>query len=78
MQWKKASNCETGACVEVGTNWVKSTKSSTGNCVEVKRPHETIVYVRNSNGIDGLTLRFTADEWRAFILGAKAGEFDID
>jgi hypothetical protein len=34
----------------------------------------TDVLVRNSSG--GEPVRFTANEWRAFVAGAKAGEFD--
>jgi len=32
--------------------------------------------VRNSRDPGGLVLRFTPDEWHAFIGGARKGEFD--
>ena len=54
----------------------KSTFSST-QCLEVAVSSEHIVYVRNSRLSDRESIEFDADEWRAFILGVKAGEFDI-
>jgi hypothetical protein len=54
------------------------TSSYTGveNCVEVAlRPDE--VLVRNSKRRDQKAMAFTHDEWRAFIAGAKDGEFDV-
>jgi Domain of unknown function (DUF397) len=35
-----------------------------------------VVVVRHSKDPDGPKLLFTLDEWRAFISGAKIGEFD--
>lgn len=57
--------------------WRKSSRSgASDNCVEVTlRPDS--VGVRNSKDAEGTCLRFTIEEWRAFIDGAKAGEFDI-
>ncbi len=56
--------------------WRKSSYSSnTGNCVEVARNLPGVVAVRDSKDPDGPTLVFTADEWRAFVSGARAGEF---
>ncbi len=34
-----------------------------------------IVAIRDSKDPDGPALVFTADEWRAFVSGARAGEF---
>jgi len=46
-------------------------------CVKVKRT-ESDVQVRDSKlGEDSPTLSFTHDEWRAFLDGAKNGEFDL-
>jgi len=57
-------------------NWRKSTFSGNGgDCVEVARNLPGIVAVRDSKDPDGPVLTFTADEWRAFISGARAGEF---
>jgi hypothetical protein len=57
--------------------WVKSSLSfSNGNCVEVADLPEGAIGVRNSRDPDGGVLRFTSDEWRAFIGGVRIGEFD--
>jgi len=56
--------------------WRKSSYSSNnGNCVEVARNLPGVVAVRDSKDPDGPALVFTADEWRAFVSGARAGEF---
>jgi len=60
-----------------GFGWVKSSLSfSNGNCVEVTALPSGGVGVRNSRDPDGPVLRFTPAEWRAFIGGARLGEFD--
>lgn len=57
--------------------WVKSSLSfANGNCVEVAQFAGGEVGVRNSRHPGGSVLRFTADEWQAFIGGAHQGEFD--
>jgi len=57
-------------------DWRKSSYSSnSGNCVEVARNLPGVVAVRDSKDPDGPALVFTADEWRAFVSGARAGEF---
>ena len=57
--------------------WVKSSLSfSNGNCVEVAGLLDGSVGVRNSRDPHGPVLRFTRDEWGAFIGGARLGEFD--
>ena len=60
-----------------GRCWVKSSLSfSNGNCVEVTGLPNGEVGVRNSRDPEGPVLRFTADEWQAFLGGARNGEFD--
>ena len=60
-----------------GHCWVKSSLSfSNGNCVEVTGLPNGEVGVRNSRDPEGPVLRFTADEWQAFLGGARNGEFD--
>lgn len=60
-----------------GVNWVKSSLSfANGNCVEVADLPGGGVGVRNSRDITGPVLRFTPDEWQAFVGGARNGEFD--
>ena len=57
--------------------WVKSSLSfSNGNCVEVADLPAGGVGVRNSRDPHGAVLRFTPDEWQAFVGGARNGEFD--
>jgi hypothetical protein len=61
---------------ESGSNWTKSSLSfSNGNCVEVASLDGTIG-VRNSRDQSGPELRFTPDEWDAFLGGVRNGEFD--
>jgi hypothetical protein len=58
-------------------NWVKSSLSfSNGNCVEVASLTDGGIGVRNSRDPEGGMLQFTPDEWRAFLGGARNGEFD--
>jgi hypothetical protein len=57
--------------------WVKSSLSfANGNCVEVADLSGGEVGVRNSRDSGGAVLRFTPDEWHAFIGGVHKGEFD--
>jgi Domain of unknown function (DUF397) len=56
--------------------WAKSSYSGSegGQCVEVAALPNGSHAVRDSKDPDGPVLRFTADEWRAFVRGVKAGE----
>lgn len=57
--------------------WRTSTASgSGGNCVEVAFPNGDEVWVRDSKDPDGAMLRFTRQEWSAFVAGVRHGEFD--
>ena len=58
--------------------WKKSSKSgaNNGECVEVRRRDDAI-QVRDSKNPDGPILRFTREEWSAFVGGTKDGEFDL-
>lgn len=57
--------------------WRKSSFSGKQtNCVEFRRTDDG-VEVRNSKRPEAGTIGYTVEEWRAFIAGAKAGEFDI-
>jgi hypothetical protein len=59
--------------------WIKSSLSfANGNCVEVADLVGGEIGVRNSRDPEGPALRFTRDEWDAFIGGCKLGEFDLD
>jgi hypothetical protein len=55
--------------------WRKSTRSATTNCVEVAPLPDGGVAVRDSKDPGGPVLRYTADEWSAFLLGVAGGEF---
>ena len=60
-----------------GSYWVKSSLSfSNGNCVEVASLPDDEIGVRNSRDVQGPMLRFTSDEWHAFLGGVRNGEFD--
>ena len=60
-----------------GSSWVKSSLSfSNGNCVEVASLPGRTIGLRNSRDAEGPVLRFTPDEWHAFLGGARNGEFD--
>jgi hypothetical protein len=60
-----------------GSPWVKSSLSyANGNCVEVTSLPGGKIGVRNSRDSTGPVLRFTTEEWRAFLDGVRNGEFD--
>jgi Domain of unknown function (DUF397) len=59
------------------SSWVKSSLSfSNSNCVEVAGLPDGSVGVRHSQNPEGPVLRFTGEEWQAFLGGVRAGEFD--
>ena len=59
--------------------WVKSSYSSgsADNCVEVAALPEGDLGVRDSKDTNGPVLRFTVDEWRAFVRDVKAASPNI-
>lgn len=60
------------------STWRKSARSGNqGNCVEARRADDGTIEVRDSKDPGGPVLRFTPDEWTAFLGGAKDDEFDI-
>lgn len=65
----------TDNCVEV--QWRKSSLTD-NTCVEVQcNCHVDEILVRDSKDPGGPVLKFTRDEWKAFIAGAKNNEFDV-
>lgn len=63
--------------IESQLEWVKSSLSyANHNCVEVTDLSGGEVGVRNSRDAQGAVLRFTPDEWHAFLGGVRNGEFD--
>jgi hypothetical protein len=60
-----------------GSPWIKSSLSyANGNCVEATSLPGGKIGVRNSRDSAGPVLRFTLEEWRAFVGGVRNGEFD--
>jgi hypothetical protein len=58
-------------------SWFKSSLSfANGNCVEVADLPAGGIGVRDSKDTEGPVLRFTPDEWQAFLGGVRNGEFD--
>ena len=55
----------------------RSSFCSGGSCVEVAPLADGGVALRDSKDADSPEHRYTAEEWRAFIQGVKAGEFDF-
>ncbi|MFF7215943.1 DUF397 domain-containing protein [Streptomyces sp. NPDC008238] len=60
-----------------GADWVTSSHSNRWDktCVEVADLGGGAVAVRDSNRRDLPALRFTAQEWAAFRMGVRDGEF---
>lgn len=56
----------------------KSTFSDNGGCVSIARFEDGSVKVRDTKDATQTTLSYTKKEWRAFLLGVRAGEFDIE
>jgi hypothetical protein len=57
-------------------DWRKAQRSiNNGACVELARAGGMIA-IRDSKDPAGPVLRYTRDEWHAFLDGAKNGEFD--
>jgi hypothetical protein len=55
--------------------WRKSTRSGGSACVEVAPLPDGGIAVRDSKDPNGAVLRYTAEEWTAFLLGVEGGEF---
>ena len=55
--------------------WHRGRQCDGGACVEAAARDDTVI-VRSSLDPDGAALTLSRDEWRAFLLAAKAGQFD--
>lgn len=64
--------------MQITKDWYKSSASNgANNCVEV-RFHSDGVDVRNSKQVGvGPVVQFTDEEWAAFLIGVRKGEFDL-
>jgi len=56
--------------------WRISSWCAAGDCVAVARLPTGDVLVTDTKDPLGPQLRFDASEWRAFVAGVRAGEFD--
>jgi hypothetical protein len=56
-------------------SWRKASACHQGSCIEVAQINGSIA-IRESKDPDGLILLYSPEEWRTFLSGAKAGEFD--
>jgi hypothetical protein len=56
--------------------WRKSSYCDIADCVEVKIDNDSI-RIRQSGNTTGPLLSFSVQEWRAFVEGVRAGEFDV-
>lgn len=57
--------------------WRRSLRCDTNACIEAALMGGDIV-LRDSKRPDGPVLRFSKDEWDAFIAGVQAGDFSFD
>ncbi len=55
--------------------WRKASFCQNGECLEVAAQNGTII-IRNSTELDSAYICSTPEEFRSFLGGAKAGEFD--
>jgi Domain of unknown function (DUF397) len=60
-----------------GAVWRKSTYSALNGCAEVAFLPDGRVAMRDSKQPHAGALVFTPAEWRAFLDGVRAGEFDL-
>ena len=65
-----------GASAAAGIDWRVSSWCAAGDCVAVGRLPTGHVLVKDTKDPGGPQLRFDAREWRAFVAGIRAGEFD--
>lgn len=56
-------------------DWRVSRTCDGGACVMVARHGDSVVF-SNARQPDGPVYVYTVDEWKEFILGVKAGDFD--
>ena len=72
---------EAGTISFSGGEWIRFTRDarsnrpSTNGAAAIERTDDGGATVRSAR--DGLELRFTEGEWRAFVSGIRAGEFDF-
>jgi uncharacterized protein DUF397 len=62
--------------LSIETPWQKSSYSGANGCVEVAMAADG-VGLRDTKDREGPVLRFSPEEWDAFIAGVRNGEFDL-
>jgi hypothetical protein len=67
---------EPGRIQPLNAEWRRAGQCASNGCVEVAQIGENIV-VRDTKDLAGPTLRYSRDEWTAFVAAVKAGEFDL-
>lgn len=65
-----------GGSATAAIEWQISSLCAGGDCLAVGRTPSGHVLVKDTKDPDGPQLRFDASEWRAFLAGVRAGEFD--
>ena len=55
--------------------WRKARFCGSGECIEVSELNGMVV-MRDSKNPHGPMLQYTVEEWRSFVRGIKAAEFD--
>lgn len=58
-------------------DWRVSSFCSAGGCVEVRGAEDGMIELRDSKNPDAGVMRYTPEEWDAFLDGVRAGEFDF-
>lgn len=61
---------------EFDPTFIASSQCANGSCVEVAFVDGEVA-VRDSKDLTLAPFRFTHAEWHSFVLGVKAGEFDL-
>ena len=56
-------------------DWRIARRCESGACVAVARSGESVL-IGNSNDLSAPVSKFTTEEWRTFLAGAKLGDFD--
>lgn len=72
VEWLRSERCDSGSCVEVA--WIKSARSGADGCIEaaVSPDDVGVVLMRDSKDPDGPALRFTWNEWLAFVADVES------
>jgi len=61
--------------IQTDVTWYTSLSCNAGQCVKVGASGQTVL-IADSKTPNGPILKYSPDEWRAFLAGAKNGDFD--